>query len=126
MQDRMTLADVRTILGGEYVGGETHPDGDSVQYRLGDDRWQIFLSESFGDRTPTDAEILRTAVAVGPAPCAMEDAVEVDRSGPERMESMVQVKSIGGYSMGVIITRELKALGVGVGEYVRITVERVN
>ena len=42
------------------------------------------------------------------------------------MTATVKVKALGGYSLGVIVTRELKALGVEAGEYVKVTVERAD
>lgn len=124
--DRITMADVRRILKGEVTGGETHPDGDSVQIMADGEKWQLFLSESFGDAIPSDADILRTVTAVGFAPCSIADAIPVDRSAPESMTATVQVKAIGGYSLAVTLTRELKALGVGQGDWVKVTVERAD
>ncbi len=58
--------DVRTILRyGTYAGGVTHPDGDTVQFLLNDGtRWEIYLNECFGDRAPSDSEIIRSAYKV--------------------------------------------------------------
>lgn len=124
--DGITLADVRRILKGEITGGETHPDGDSIQIEAGGEKWQLFLSESFGDAYPSDEEILRTVTAVGFAPCSVADAMPVNRSAPESMTATVQVKAIGGYSLAVTLTRELKALGLGQGDYVKVTIERAD
>ena len=50
---------------GTYVGGITLPDGDVVQFVLNDgSMWQIYLNRSFGDRVPSNTEIIRTAIRV--------------------------------------------------------------
>ena len=126
--ESITLAEVREILGhGEYVGGVTDPVGDIVQIRTEDgSEWSMYLNESFGDAVPTDDDILRTVAAVGECPGMRSDAIPVDRSAPESMTATVRVKGIGGYSLGVVITRELKALGIRQGDWVKITVERAD
>ncbi len=129
MRDAITLTEVREILRhGEYVGGVTDPEcGDIVQMRTDDgSEWSIYLGESFGDAVPSDADILRTVAAVGECPGRRDDAIPVDRSAPESITATVKVKALGGYSLGVIVTRELKALGVEAGEYVKVTVERAD
>lgn len=50
---------------GTYAGGITHPDGDIVQFVLNDgSKWQIYLNQSFGDKAPSNTEIIRTAYRV--------------------------------------------------------------
>lgn len=126
--ESITLAEVREILGhGEYVGGVTDPEGDIVQIRTEDgSEWSMYLAESFGDAVPTDDDILRTVAAVGECPGMRRDAIPVDRSAPESMTATVKVKGIGGYSLAVTLTRELKALGLGQGDWVRVTIERAD
>lgn len=50
---------------GRYVGGIVRPEGDIVQFVLADgSEWQIHLNQSFGERAPSNTDIIRTAVRV--------------------------------------------------------------
>lgn len=74
------MASIRDLMelieNGEYMGGETSPDGDSVQYKLNGRTHTIFLSETFGDAVPSDEDIIRTADAIG---TSWMDAEKIER-----------------------------------------------
>lgn len=115
----------RVIASSEYAGGETHPEGDSVQYRTTDGYTvTVHLSETFGDVAPSDEDVLRTAVRAGIArgPTSYEEAEEVTSQAV--VETVAKVTAIG-TSLGVYLTRELRAMGLEQGDHVKVRLERV-
>ncbi len=115
----------RVIASSEYAGGETHPEGDSVQYRTHDGYTvTVHLSETFGDTAPSDEDVLRTAVRAGIAkgPTSFADAEEV--TSDDVVETVAKVTAIGS-SLGVYLTRELKRMGLENGDHVKVRLERI-
>lgn len=73
-----TLSQV--IASSEYIGGETHPEGDSVQYRTRDGQMlTVHLSATSGDVGPSDEDVLcfavRAGLGKGPTPSSEAEPV---------------------------------------------------
>lgn len=69
-RDFVTLETIRDILEtGTVGGGMTSPENDVVQVRDScEGTVFLFLDRTFGDRLPTDSEILESVVSAGDGP----------------------------------------------------------
>lgn len=122
-----TYEDVEAILRDrEVTGGETSPDGDSVQVRMPDGTLMVlYLSESFGDELPSDDGILGTVEAAAPFPTPRWEAEPVtDADRPARVVCTKRISSQG-TSLVITVTPEARMLGLDRGDSVEVTIRRI-